>query len=81
MNVHHEGGLNEHFKLEDPDANAYYVAVQDGATIRNRGFPIAISIVPCPSKRGAVRLHHLGKGRFGRYDHHTTAGWLGNCNQ
>ncbi len=38
MNVHHEGGLNDHFKLEDPDANAYYVTVQDGATIRNRGF-------------------------------------------
>ncbi|MEO2203652.1 alpha-L-arabinofuranosidase C-terminal domain-containing protein [Paenibacillus pabuli] len=38
MIVQHEGGLNTHFQLDDPDANAYYVTVQDGATIRNRGF-------------------------------------------
>ncbi len=33
-----EGGLNEHFGLEDPDANAYYVEVKNGAKIYNRGF-------------------------------------------
>lgn len=38
MLVKNEGGLNEHFGLKDPEANAYYVTVQDGATIRNRGF-------------------------------------------
>ncbi len=38
MNVQNKGGLNEHFGLDDPDVNAYYVTVQEGATIRNRGF-------------------------------------------
>ncbi len=38
MFVQHNGGLNEHFGLDDPETNAYYVTVQDGATIRNRGF-------------------------------------------
>lgn len=33
-----EGGLREYFHLTDPDANAYYVKVQDGTVLRNRGF-------------------------------------------
>lgn len=33
-----EGGLNEHFGLTDPDANAYYVEVQSGAKLYNRGY-------------------------------------------
>lgn len=33
-----EGGLNEHFGLTDPDANAYYIRVQSGTTLYNRGF-------------------------------------------
>lgn len=33
-----EGGLNEYFNLEDPDANAYYVSVADGTRLYNRGF-------------------------------------------
>ncbi|MFD1176932.1 alpha-L-arabinofuranosidase C-terminal domain-containing protein [Paenibacillus puldeungensis] len=31
------GGLNEIFKCSDKDVNSYYVEVEDGATIRNRG--------------------------------------------
>lgn len=38
MIVQQTGGLNEHFGVDDPETNAYYVTVQDGATIRNRGF-------------------------------------------
>ncbi|WP_340401821.1 alpha-L-arabinofuranosidase C-terminal domain-containing protein [Paenibacillus sp. FSL H8-0079] len=38
MLVQHTDGLNVHFNVEDPEVNAYYVTVQDGATIRNRGF-------------------------------------------
>lgn len=38
MRVQHTDGLNVHFNVEDPEVNAYYVTVQDGATIRNRGF-------------------------------------------
>ena len=33
-----EGGLNEHFGLTDPDANAYYAEVAGGAKLYNRGF-------------------------------------------
>lgn len=33
-----KGGLNEHFGLSDPDANAYYVTVAKGAKLYNRGF-------------------------------------------
>lgn len=32
------GGLNEHFGLTDPDANSYYVKVEDGTVLANRGF-------------------------------------------
>lgn len=38
MTPQSSGGLNEFFDVDDPDANAYYVTVADGATIRNRGF-------------------------------------------
>lgn len=38
VEVCHEGGLNEHFGLDDPDANAYFIRVADGTTIQNRGF-------------------------------------------
>lgn len=38
MLVQHTEGLNTHFNVQDPEVNAYYVTVQDGATIRNRGF-------------------------------------------
>ncbi|WP_440119263.1 alpha-L-arabinofuranosidase C-terminal domain-containing protein [Paenibacillus sp. QZ-Y1] len=38
MIVQHTDGLNVHFNVKDPEVNAYYVTVQDGATIRNRGF-------------------------------------------
>ncbi len=38
VKVHKQGGLNEHFHLSDPDANAYYVEVPDGAKLYNRGF-------------------------------------------
>lgn len=38
MNPQNKGGLNEHFGASDPEVNAYYVTVQNGATIRNRGF-------------------------------------------
>lgn len=33
-----EGGLNEFFGLADPDANAYYIEVEDGTKLYNRGF-------------------------------------------
>ncbi len=33
-----EGGLNEYFGLTDPDANAYYIEVEAGAKLYNRGF-------------------------------------------
>lgn len=36
--VKKEGGLNEHFGLTDSDANAYYIEVQDGTVLFNRGF-------------------------------------------
>lgn len=38
VTVKNEGGLNEYFGLADADANAYYVEVQSGAVIYNRGF-------------------------------------------
>lgn len=38
MTVHHTGGLNDFFGIEDKDMNAHYVTVADGATINNRGF-------------------------------------------
>lgn len=38
MIVQQTDGLNTHFHVEDPEVNAYYVTVQAGATIRNRGF-------------------------------------------
>ncbi|MGF9695963.1 alpha-L-arabinofuranosidase C-terminal domain-containing protein [Paenibacillus sp. MABNR03] len=53
MIVQHEGGLNVHFNLEDPDANAYYVTVQDGATIRNRGFSDTNQHCAMSIKKGA----------------------------
>ncbi|MBQ6814344.1 MAG: alpha-L-arabinofuranosidase [Lachnospiraceae bacterium] len=33
-----EGGLNEYFGITVPDVNNYYVKINDGATIFNRGF-------------------------------------------
>lgn len=36
--VRKEGGLNEHFHLTDPDVNAYYIEVESGAKLYNRGF-------------------------------------------
>lgn len=33
-----EGGLNTHFELADPEANACYIRVENGATLYNRGF-------------------------------------------
>lgn len=33
-----QGGLREHFGLEDPDANAFYVTVEQGTRLINRGF-------------------------------------------
>ncbi|MEW4371008.1 alpha-L-arabinofuranosidase C-terminal domain-containing protein [Paenibacillus kandeliae] len=38
LTVQHTGGLNEHFGVDDPDVNAYYVTAADGTTIINRGF-------------------------------------------
>ncbi|CAH1209943.1 alpha-L-arabinofuranosidase C-terminal domain-containing protein [Paenibacillus sp. JJ-223] len=38
MIIQNKGGLNEHFGVKDPEVNAYYVTVQGGAVIRNRGF-------------------------------------------
>lgn len=32
------GGLRDHFAVQDEDVNAYYVKVENGATIRNKGF-------------------------------------------
>ncbi|OMD41964.1 alpha-L-arabinofuranosidase [Paenibacillus borealis] len=34
----HSGGLNEHFGVKDPEVNAYYVTVADGAVVQNKGF-------------------------------------------
>ncbi|MFS0869318.1 alpha-L-arabinofuranosidase C-terminal domain-containing protein [Paenibacillus xylanilyticus] len=53
MIVQHEGGLNAHFNLEDPDANAYYVTLQDGTTIRNRGFSDTNQHCAMSIKKGA----------------------------
>lgn len=38
VTVRHEGGLNEHLGLADPETNTHYVTVQGGATLLNRGF-------------------------------------------
>lgn len=38
VTVRSEGGLNEFFKIEDKDVNSYYVTVEDGAAIYNKGF-------------------------------------------
>ncbi|MBE5939809.1 MAG: alpha-L-arabinofuranosidase [Lachnospiraceae bacterium] len=38
MHPQSEGGLNDFFGLEDKDINSYYVTVDDGAVIYNRGF-------------------------------------------
>ncbi len=38
MHPQSEGGLNAFFGLEDPDINSYYVTVEDGAVIYNKGF-------------------------------------------
>lgn len=38
VTVMNEGGLREHFGLEDADANAYYIEVAAGTTLYNRGF-------------------------------------------
>ena len=38
VTVKKEGGLNEHFGVKDPDVNAYYIEVPDGARLYNRGF-------------------------------------------
>lgn len=36
--VKNQGGLNEHFNLEDADTNAYYVEVEANTTLYNRGY-------------------------------------------
>lgn len=36
--VMNQGGLNEFFSLEDKDINSYYVTVEHGAVIYNKGF-------------------------------------------
>ncbi|ASR49556.1 alpha-L-arabinofuranosidase [Paenibacillus kribbensis] len=38
MTPQHSGGLNEFLGVKDKEVNAYYVTVEDGATIRNKGF-------------------------------------------
>ncbi|MFD1135605.1 alpha-L-arabinofuranosidase C-terminal domain-containing protein [Paenibacillus urinalis] len=38
LTVHHSGGLNEHFDIQDKDVNSYYVTAADGAVIYNKGF-------------------------------------------
>lgn len=38
VNVNNQGGLNEVFAIQDEDINSYYVTVEDGATIYNKGF-------------------------------------------
>ncbi|MBE0338738.1 alpha-L-arabinofuranosidase C-terminal domain-containing protein [Paenibacillus sp. 23TSA30-6] len=38
MTPQNSGGLNEFLGAKDKDVNSYYVAVADGATIRNKGF-------------------------------------------
>lgn len=38
VKVCHTGGLNEHFGLEDPDTNSYYIQVSSGMKLYNRGF-------------------------------------------
>lgn len=38
MTPQSSGGLNEHFGVQDPEVNSYYVTVADEATIYNRGF-------------------------------------------
>lgn len=36
--VKNTDGLNEHFKLKDPEVNAYYIEVPSGVKLYNRGF-------------------------------------------
>ncbi len=38
VTVKNQGGLNEYFKLEDADTNAYYIEVSAGTVLYNRGF-------------------------------------------
>lgn len=38
VSVKNQGGLNEHFNLEDADTNAYYVEVEANTTLYNRGY-------------------------------------------
>ncbi|MBQ7920406.1 MAG: carbohydrate binding domain-containing protein [Lachnospiraceae bacterium] len=38
VSVKNQGGLNEYFGLEDADTNAYYIEVQAGTNLYNRGF-------------------------------------------
>lgn len=38
VTVKNQGGLNEHFKLVDKEANAYYIEVPEGTVLYNRGF-------------------------------------------
>ncbi|GFZ29491.1 alpha-arabinofuranosidase [Clostridium zeae] len=38
VTVKNEGGLNDFFKIEDKEINSYYITVDNGTTISNRGF-------------------------------------------
>ena len=38
VEVKQVGGLREYFSLEDADANAYFISVESGTTLYNRGF-------------------------------------------
>lgn len=38
VKVQNEGGLNAHFGIEDPDTAAYYIEVEPGTVLQNRGF-------------------------------------------
>lgn len=38
VTVMNQGGLREHFGLEDADANAYYIEAEAGTVLYNRGF-------------------------------------------
>lgn len=50
----YQGGLNEHFQLQDADANACYVEVMDGTVLYNHGF--------CDRKGGYAMNLKKGEG-------------------